>query len=311
MLLRTDVEGYLALVISAILSDSWQLLIQMRTGDIVVPKNLARRSIGVIATCFVMLAMTGEGFDPATLYSHQWTLGLFGGLIAICLYLYLQYQVNAGVVLKFVAMPFGFYVSLIFLVDLVDGGSAAISLALVPAVVGGALSAFFLDRELPASFSPKWDKRFDYLFFVGCILVIPFVVSKDPIWILLHPFGWIITCGSAIAIFCFFLVERPLEERLLEATLFGFLIVTAIAILAYLSLVVADVSSAEIQRAQRGVATLLCSSIYSMVFYFFALLYCLSVGKTEKVVRSNWHLAEGFVFIVFIFFAPASLLEGM
>ena len=275
------------------------------------PKNLARRSSGVIATCFVMLAMLGEGFDPATLYAHQWALGLFGGLTAICSYLYLQYQVNAGAVLKFVAMPFGFYVSLIFLVELVDRGSAAISLALVPAVVGGALSAFFLDRELHPSLSPKWDKRFDYLFFVGCILAIPFVVSKDPIWILLHPYAWIIAGGSAIAIFCFFLVERPLEERLLEAALFGFLIVTAIAILAYLSLVVEDVGSAEIQRAQRGVATLLCSSIYSMVFYFLALLYCLSVRNTEKVVRSNWHLAEGFVFIVFMFFAPVSLLEGI
>ena len=143
-----------------------------------------------------------------------------------------------------------------------------------PAVVGGALSAFFLDRELPASFSPKWDKRFDYLFFVGCILVIPFVVSKDPIWILLHPFGWIIACGSAIAIFLFFFWwSDRWKKGLLEATLFGFLIVTAIAILAYLSLVVADVSSAEIQRAQRGVATLLCSSIYSMVF----LLLCAAV----------------------------------
>jgi len=114
--------------------------------------------------------------------------------------------------------------------------------------------------------------------------------------------------GCLIAIFCFADITKRLDERLLDASLFGILVMLAICVLAYLTLVATAIDEANIRNAQQGVATLLASSSYGFGLYLCALLYSISVGNTHKIVRSNWHLAEGFVFIVFIYFAPKSLI---
>ena len=103
---------------------------------------MIRKSIGVVAVLFVLLAMMGESFDPNLIYSNRWMLGMVLGLGSIALYLKLQYDLLLGTTIKFLAMPFGFYVSIVYLSDVVDGGTTAVYVGLAPSLFGGFLSAF-------------------------------------------------------------------------------------------------------------------------------------------------------------------------
>jgi len=269
---------------------------------------MIRKTIGVVAVLFVLFAMASESFDPDLIYSHRWMLGMVLGLGSIALYLKLQYDLSLGTTIKFLAMPFGFYVSIVYLSDVVDGGTTAVSVGLAPSLLGGFLSALFLDAKTNEVMVPRWSSKIDAPFFLLCIYSIVFVVSQNGWWVLWHPFGWMMAIGCPVAIFCFADVKKRLDERLLDASLFGILVLIAICVLAYLSIVATDIDEANIGYAQQGVATLLAGSSYGFGLYLCALLYSICVGNTHKIVRSNWHLAEGFVFIVFIYFAPKSLI---
>ena len=269
---------------------------------------MIRKSIGVVAVLFVLFGMASESFNPALIYSNEWMLGMLLGLGSISLYLKLQYNLSVGATIKFLAMPFGFYVSIVYLSDVVDGGTTAVSVGLAPSLFGGFLSALFLDAKSNEMMVPRWSRKIDAVFFLLCIYATVFVVSQNGWWVLWHPFGWMMATGCLIAIFCFADITKRLDERLLDASLFGILVMLAICVLAYLTLVATAIDEANIRNAQQGVATLLASSSYGFGLYLCALLYSISVGNTHKIVRSNWHLAEGFVFIVFIYFAPKSLI---
>ena len=138
---------------------------------------MIRKSIGVVAVLFVLLAMIGESFDPDLIYSDQWMLGMVIGLGSISLYLKLQYNLSVGTTIKFLAMPFGFYVSIIFLSGVVDGGTTEVSVGLAPSLLGGFLSALFLDAKSNEVMVPRWSRNIDVLFFLICIYAIVFVVS--------------------------------------------------------------------------------------------------------------------------------------
>ena len=271
-------------------------------------REMIRKSIGVTAVLSVLVAMTGLGFAPDLIYSDQWVLGMVFGLGSISLYLKLQYNLSIGTVIKFLAMPFGFYISLIYLSDVVDGGTTEVSVGLAPSLLGGFLSALFLDAKSNEVMVPRWSRKIDVLFFLICIYAIVFVVSQDGWWVLWHPFGWVLVFGCPVAIFCFADITKRLDERLLDASLFGILVVVAISVLAYLTLVATNINETDMRTAQRGVATLLAICSFGFGLYVCALLYSISVGNTQKIVRSNWHIAEGYVFIVFIYFAPKSLI---
>ena len=269
---------------------------------------MIRKSIGVVAVLFVLLAMIFENFDPFVIYSHQWMLGMVFGLGSISLYLKLQYNLSVGTTIKFLAMPFGFYISLIYLINVLDGGTKEVSVGLAPSLLGGFLSALFLDAKSNELMVPRWSRKIDLAFFFMCIYAIVFIVSDDGWYVLWHPFCWIIGIGFPVVIFCFADITKRLDERLLDASLFGVLVLVAISVLAYLSFVATDLNDATMRNAYRDVTALILSASYGFGLYLCALLYSISVGNTHKIVRSNWHLAEGFVFIVFIYFAPKSLI---
>ena len=265
-----------------------------------------RKSIGVVAVLFVLLAMWGTSFHPLMIYSSQWMLAMVVGLGSISLYLKLQYNASIGAIIKFLAMPFGFYVSLVYFSEVVDGGTMAVSLGLAPSLLGGFLSALFLDAKSNELMVPRWSRKIDLAFFFLCIFGTNFIVSQDGWWTLLHPYSGTIAIGCPVAIFCFADIKRRLEERLLDASLFGVLLVIAISALTYLSLF--SIDEANIKQSQRGVAVLLLGVSYGLGLYLWALLYSMTTGNTDRIIRSNWHLAEGFVFIVFIYLAPKSVI---
>ena len=70
------------------------------------------------------------------------------------------------------------------------------------------------------------------------------------------------------------------------------------------------INETDEQRAFETIERLLLPIMFALMLYTGAILVAVVSGQTDRLLRMNWHLAEGFVFIVFIFFAPYSLLSG-
>ena len=262
--------------------------------------------VGILLFLAVFTALGGEGVDPAYLLFGNMAgmIGLVTSLTLISLYFRFQYAVSAGTVLKYLGMPMGFFISTISAIDLIF--KDYIYTSLMPAVTGAVISALFVDRELPKVLVSRWSRNLDLMFFCLIILVSTFVTSERPVWVFAHPFAWIVAIGCVGMVFFFLKQERELETKLLEASLFGLLICVAISLLIYVTVILPAGDSLEKQR--QGGAVTLCHILFSLFCYLVALQNSMVKGSTEKLVRSNWHLAEGYVFIIFIFFAPQSLM---
>ena len=264
--------------------------------------------IGILFFLAVFTALAGLGGDPLWLLfqNMEGMIGLVTSLTLISIYFRFQYAVSAETVLKYLGMPIGFLISTISAIDLIIKDDF-FYISLTPAVIGAVISAFFVDREIPKVLVPRWSRNLDLMVFCLIILVSAFVASERPVWVFAHPFAWIVAVGCVGMVFFFLKQERELETKLLEASLFGLLICVAISLLIYVSAVLSDSDSLEVQR--RSGAVVLCHILFSLFLYLVALQNSMVKGSTEKLVRSNWHLAEGYVFIIFIFFAPRSLIS--
>jgi len=266
--------------------------------------------LGILFVVALFGGLIGEGVDPFWLLIHneRGMVGLILSLTLISLYFRYQYEVAAGVVLKYTGMPLGFIFSTILAIDLIQEDASFI-VSLSPAVVGAIVSALFLDREFPKVLVPRWSRNWDFLVFglitIGCV----FVGSVQPLWILAHPFAWIVAISCVGMVFFFLRRERELDTKLLEASLYGLLISVAISLLVYMSAVLAFCDNCNLEEQRKGGSILLCHILYPLFIYLIALLNSLAKGNTEKLIRSNWHLAEGYVFIIFIIFAPQSLVS--
>jgi hypothetical protein len=266
--------------------------------------------LGILFVVALFGGLIGVGVDPFWLLIHNESgmVGLILSLTLISLYFRYQYEVPAGAVLKYLGMPLGFIFSTILAIDLIQEDASFI-VSLSPAVVGAIVSALFLDREFPKVLVPRWSRNWDFLVFglitIGCV----FVGSVQPLWILAQPFAWIVAISCVGMVFFFLRRERELDTKLLEASLYGLLISVAISLLVYMSAVLAFCDNCNLEEQRKGGSILLCHILYPLFIYLIALLNSLAKGNTEKLIRSNWHLAEGYVFIIFIIFAPQSLVS--
>jgi len=265
--------------------------------------------VGILLSLTVIGALAGEGVDTTYLLfvNMEGMIGLITSLTLISLYFRFQYEVPAGAVLKYLGMPIGFIISTVSAIDLIQIDYKFVT-SLSPAVLGAIISALFVDREFPKVLVPRWSRNFDVVVFCLIILASTIVTAKDPVWILAHPFAWIVAIGCAGMVFFFLNQERELETKLLEASLFGLLICVAISTLIYIS-VILSCSDCSPTHNRNGGAVVLCHILFSLFLYLVALQNSMVKGSTEKLVRSNWHVAEGYVFIIFIFFAPRSLIS--
>jgi len=264
--------------------------------------------IGILFFLAVFTALAGLGGDPLWLLfqNMEGMIGLVTSLTLISIYFRFQYAVSAETVLKYLGMPIGFLISTISAIDLIIKDDF-FYISLTPAVIGAVISAFFVDREIPKVLVPRWSRNLDLMVFCLIILISTIVTAANPVWLFANPLVWIVPFGCAGMVFFFLKQERELETKLLEASLFGLLICVAISLLIYVSAVLSDSDSLEVQR--RSGAVVLCHILFSLFLYLVALQNSMVKGSTEKLVRSNWHLAEGYVFIIFIFFAPRSLIS--
>lgn len=289
------------------------------TGRLWFPTRSVRLGFSILCFSGVFFGLIGIGKDPIEYFPGHWFLTYSIALATLCTYLRVQYELSPGLVLKYLAMPLGFLITPMLILNFFhnfDYGDVGVLFAasLMPAVVGGFLSALFLDEEYPTTVISRWSQNWDLPFF---LLVFSFLLSSVSIFPLFflsaHPWHLAISLGFFGAIYLSLNTDKDSGTRLVEAAVYGFLASVGLFTILYIS--GAQIAVGEGEEGfesvrdifQNGVDTILVAE-FSLVIYIFALFNGIVSSSYEKLIRCNWHLAEGYVFIIFILFAPKSLI---
>ena len=272
--------------------------------------KLGKKVIGVVALCLVLANAQVHGLDVMSLFQLEWLFGMSAGLVLLTLYVKFQYGLGVGLTLKFLAMPVGFLVSLLLLINVNEMDFFLIATGLFPALVGATVAALCSDADPQAISGSRWSSSVDPFVFVACIGFIFFVVANDLKAFLSAPamlFCWLMPLG----VFCFLSEAKSIANRILEASLYGFLLVAALNVIAYFALVSEVIAKEDVTRSYAQVASMIVNSVFSLLVYLLALLFALVRGAIEENLRANWHVAEAYVFVIFLYFAPVSILESL
>lgn len=297
--------------------------------------TMKSRTLGVLL--FVTLTAIGWGLtsDVASFLELRATLGLLVPISFISAYLRLKYRISPVTTLKYAAMPLGFLVSACLMLDAsFEQSKDAIIIAMFPSVLGALISALSLGgRDLHQSMRCN---RLDYFVFGAIVLLCGLIVLG-----LYDPFfsvgPLLIFIGATSSIFIALGDNRSEVERTLEASLYGALLVIALNTIIYMDVGTPAnteerkllkqehiefmleespetaeylINETDEQLAFMTIERLLLPIMFALMLYSAAIFVAIVSGQTDRLLRMNWHLAEGFVFIVFIFFAPYSLLSG-
>lgn len=293
------------------------------------------RALGVLL--FVTLTAIGWGLisNPSSFLELRAILGLLVPAGGISTYLKLRYRISLLTTLKYSTMPLGFLVSACLMLDAsFEQSKDSIIIAMFPSVLGALISALSLGAR-DSHPSIRCD-RLDYSIFGATVLSCAIIVLGlyDPFFSL-GPL--LIFIGATSSIFIALGGNRSEVERTLEASLYGALLVIALNTIIYMDVGTPAnteqrqlleqehiefmlkespetaeylINETDEQLAFETIERLLLPIMFALMLYSAATFVAIVSGKTDKLQRMNWHLAEGFVFIVFIFFAPYSLLSG-
>ena len=290
------------------------------TGRLWFPTRSVRIGFSVLCCSGVFFGLIGIGRDPIEYFLGHWFLNYSIALATLCTYLRVQYELSPGLVLKYLAMPLGFFTTPLLILNFFhnfDFGEVGVLFAasLMPAVVGGFLSALFLDEEYPTTVIPRWSRNWDLPFFLLVFSLLLSSVSLFPLFFLSsHPWHLAISLGFFGAIYLSLNIDKDSGTRLVEAAVYGFLASVGLFTILYISggqIAVVEEGEEGFEEVrnlfQNGVDTILVAE-FSLAIYIFALFNGIVKSSFEKLIRCNWHLAEGYVFIIFILFAPKSLI---
>jgi len=289
------------------------------TGRLWFPTRSVRLGFSFLCFSGVFFGLIGIGKDPIEYFLGHWFPNYSIALATLCTYLWVQYELSPGLVLKYLAMPLGFLITPMLILNFFhnfDYGEVGVLFAasLMPAVVGGFLSALFLDEEYPTTLIPRWSRNWDLPFFLLVFSFLLSSVSLFPLFFLsAHPWHLAISLGFFGAIYLSLNTGKDSGTRLVEAAVYGFLASVGLLTIFYIS--GAQIAVGEGEEGfgevrdifQNGVDTILVAE-FSLVIYIFALFNGIIRSSFERLIRCNWHLAEGYVFIIFILFAPKSLI---
>jgi MFS family permease len=289
---------------------------------------------GVSVGVLVMILGWNDTADPFKFWVWETVVGLILPLLLCCTYLFIKRGIPAENVLKYAAMPFGFLVSasLMFNASYEESKDAIIT-AMFPSIIGAFVSAVCLGKQ--NQLSARSEDVWDYVVFFAAILSASAIVLRlDQLLFRVGPI--IMFIGATTCIFISLQDKQGKIERVLEASLYAALVVIALNTIIYMDegtplnteerraawqaeidfMKEESPEYAEILmnrtdegNAFRWIPSLLAPIIFSIMLYCGAVLVALVRGSTDRILRLNWHLAEGFVFIVFIFFSPYSVLS--
>ena len=198
--------------------------------------KLGKKVFGVVALCLVLANAQVHGLDVMGLFQLEWLFGMSTGLVLLTLYVKFQYGLGAGLTLKFFAMPVGFLVSLLLLINVSEMDFFLIATGLFPALVGATVAALCSDADSQAILGSRWSSSVDPFVFVACIGFIFFLVAND-LKVFLSPSAMLFCWLMPLGVFCFLSEAKSFGSRILEASLYGFLLVTALNVIAYFALV--------------------------------------------------------------------------
>jgi len=276
---------------------------------------MIKQLIGMGLFAFLILKLITHGLDPGDFYSLRYALALLGSLGALSVYFYYQYQIDIGFSVAHLAPPIGILVSLLSITPSQAMEPIALSLSVAPAILGSVLGALFIGSVGKAVLLPRWPRWFDFVGFFIAICFIYFVATKHPS----HFFYNDQTGGfpgaaaamyagsAALGFYCFASDDEPFAVRATQAALNGFLLMTAINVLAYYSIVVPSIETRGITIALGMVSLLAINSAISLMLYLFSGMVCLATGQTAHLMRDNYFLVAGLLGFIALVVAPFSV----
>jgi len=276
---------------------------------------MIKQLIGVGLFAFLILTLITHGLNPEDFYSPRYALALIGSLAALSVYFYYQYQISIGLSVAHLAPPIGILVSLLSITPSQAMEPIALSLSVAPAILGSVLGALFIGSVGKAVLLPRWPRWFDFVGFFIAICFIYFVATKHPS----HFFYNDQTGGfpgaaaamyagsAALGFYCFASDDEPFAVKAAQAALNGFLLMTAINVLAYYSIVVPSIETRGITIALGMVSILAINSATSLMLYLFSGMLCLATGQTAHLMRNNYLLVAGLLSFTALVVAPFSV----
>ena len=276
---------------------------------------MIKQLIGMGLFAFLILKLITHGLDPDDFYSPRYALALLGSLAALSVYFYYQYQISIGFSVAHLAPPIGILVSLLSITPSQAMEPIALSLSVAPAILGSVLGALFIGSVGKAVLLPRWPRWFDFVGFFIAICFIYFVATKHPS----HFFYNDQTGGfpgaaaamyagsAALGFYCFASDDEPFAVKAAQAALNGFLLMTAINVLAYYSIVVPSIETRGITIALGMVSLLAINSAISLMLYLFSGMVCLATGQTAHLMRDNYFLVAGLLGFIALVVAPFSV----
>ena len=76
---------------------------------------------------------------------------------------------------------------------------------------------------------------------------------------------------------------KSIANRILEASLYGFLLVAALNVIAYFALVSEVIAKEDVTRSYAQVASMIVNSVFSLLVYLLALLFALVRGAIKPI----------------------------
>ena len=275
---------------------------------------MIKQLIGMGLFAFLILKLVTHGLNPEDFYSPRNVIALIGSLAALFVYLYYQYQISIGFSVAHLAPPIGILVSLLSITPSQAMEPIELSLSLAPAMLGCVLGALFIGSVGKAVLLPRWPRWLDFVGFAIAICFIYFVATKHPPHFFYNgqtggfpgAAASMYAGSAALGFYCFAGDDNPFAVRAAQAALNGFLLMTAINVLAYYSIVVPSIDTRGITIALGMVSILAINSATSLMLYLFSGLVCLATGQTARLMRNNYLLVAGLLSFIALVVAPFS-----
>ena len=276
---------------------------------------MIKQLIGLGLFTFLILTLIKHGLDPEDFYSPRDVIALIGSLASLSVYFYYQYQLSIGFSVAHLAPPIGILVSFLSITPSQAVEPIELSLSLAPAMLGCVLGALFIGSVGKAVLLPRWPRWLDFVGFAIAICFIYFVATKHPS----HFFYSGETGGfpgaaasmyagsAALAFYCFAGDSNPFAVKAAQAALNGFLLMTAINVLAYYSIVVPSIETRGMTVALGMVSILAINSATSLMLYLLSGMVCLATGQTARLMRNNYLLVAGLLSFFALVVAPFSV----
>ena len=271
-------------------------------------KKLLAGTILISVTILMSLAHGVDlQFGSTTIFSACLTLGV---LVSIGLIYSVFARVSFWRILNALAVPTGIYVSALFLtIGSLHETTYLISSALIAPLIGGVIFFASIDQvEDETQSLPLGNWSIIPISLI--VIVIPFFVVQ---WFanLSWTYQPLDQIHSVICFSAFYFLQKGDSnrvDRLVNAGCYNFLFQSGYLVFLYVETVFGfEASDRPFDPFYIGVIT--SDLVLPLFLYLITLLVALRSGRIAGISVKNWHLVEGYLFLVAMVVAPPSIIE--